>query len=142
MSAGASIAKAKYVSLIADLAGDRSQPLLRLINDAMGAVDVIGTHHESDVATLRLSGDVIEFACYLGVYGTIYPTFTLDEGSRTHSLTGQMYTEDGVMRLLRTCIRSASALRVEDDANLFDPEDETFIVDPALDEELHEVHNT
>nr|WP_280971203.1 hypothetical protein [Cupriavidus gilardii]WDE72568.1 hypothetical protein [Cupriavidus gilardii] len=142
MSAGAPIAKTKYVSLIADLTGDRAKSLLLLINHAMGAVDVIGTHNDSDVATLRLSGDVIEFDCYLGVHGTIYPSFTLDEGSRTHSLTGQMYTEDSVIRLLRTCIRSASALRVEEDSTLFEPEDETFIVDPAFEEELHEVHNT
>ncbi|AMR78565.1 hypothetical protein [Cupriavidus nantongensis] len=142
MSAGAPIAKTKYLSLIADLAGDRAPPLLLLISHAMGVVELVGAHNDSDVATLRLSGDVIEFACYLGVHGTIYPSFTLDAGSRTHSLTGQPYTEDSVIRLLRTCLRSASALRVEDDSTLFDPEDETFIVDPAFEEQLHEFHNT
>ncbi|SOZ17329.1 hypothetical protein [Cupriavidus taiwanensis] len=142
MNASATIAKTKYLSMIADLAGERASSLLLLANQAMGSVDLVGTHSDSEVATLRLSGDVIEFSCYLGVHGTIYPRFALDAGSRTHSLTGQPYTEDSVIRLLRTCIRSASALRIEDDSSLFDPEDETFIVDPALEEELHEVHNT
>lgn len=142
MNASVTIAKTKYLSMIADLAGQRATPLLLLAGHAMGTVDLVGSHNDSDVATLRICGDNIEFTCYLGVHGTLHPRFCLDEGSRTHSLTGQQYTEDSVIRLLRTCIRNASALRIEDDSTLFDPEDETFVVDPAVDEELQEVHNT
>ena len=133
-------AKLRFLSFVTEFAGARAAPLLVRASTAEGPIDLAGSHLDNSVADLTLRGNEIEFSCYLGIHGSLYPEFKLDPDSSTQTATGEPYTQERVLRVLRTCFRSSSELTIRDD--LFEADEETFVVDPATEQELHEAHTT
>lgn len=133
-------AKVTFLSLVSDFSGGRAAGLIQIARDAFGMVEFVGTHGENQVAEIKVVGEQVEFSCYLGLHGVLFPEFRLDPDSNTKSPTGEPYTKDSVLRVLRTCFRSSSELLVNDDRILLD--EETFVVDPGTEADLHEATTT
>jgi len=132
--------KVSFLALISDFSGERAPSIVQMARDAIGMVELVGTRGDNPVADLKLVGDQIEFSCYLGLHGVLFPEFCLDTDSDTKTPTGEPYTHDLVVRVLRTCFRNSSELLVTDDRLILD--EEVFVVDPGTEADLHEAHTT
>lgn len=132
--------RVSFLALVSDFSGTLAPSITSLARDAIGMIELIGTRGDNPVAELKLIGDQVEFSCYLGLHGVLFPEFRLDPGSAKKTLTGEPYTQDIVTRVLRTCFRSSSELQLHDDRLILD--EETFVVDPYTEDQIHEALTT
>lgn len=134
------VARVKMMSLIADLAGAHGLSFTQLAASAFGRLEFQAHRLGSLQASVSLDGGHIEFGCYTGIHGKLYPVFSLDDESFKRTAGGELVTEEVALRLLRECFLGADDLRLEDDRE--DLDEEVFVVDPAVEQELIEEHHT
>jgi len=134
------VARIKMLSLVTELAGARSRQLAAALAGGIGRLDVQAYFHGTLLASVVLDGEGIEFGCYAGIHGRLFPAFGLDDTSFRRTTSGLPITEVVAMRALRVCFARADEIKFEDDQE--DIDDETFVVDPALEQDLLEIYHT
>lgn len=135
------ILKVRMLALVSEFAppGQR-RTLLQQAGTAEGQIDFEAWMDSNLTATVILTGDGIEFACYQGIHGRLYPEFVLEAQSLSRTLTGEAVDVATVLRTLRVSFREAQDVRLIEDRDT--PDEETFVVDPETEQDLIEAHHT
>lgn len=135
------ILRLKMLALVAEFSPrGQERSLTQQAGVAVGRIDFEAWLHGNLMATVTLHGEGIDFVCYQGIHGRLYPDFILEQQSMTRTSTGQCIDVATALRTLRVSFREADEVRLIDDRDA--PDEETFVVDPDTEQDLIEAHHT
>ncbi|MBR8085565.1 hypothetical protein KDX23_22785 [Burkholderia vietnamiensis] len=135
------VLKVKMLALVSEFAPARDRrALVQQTAASEGRVDFEAWLNGNLMATVTLDGEGIDFVCYQGIHGRLYPDFVLEPQSMRRTLTGEAIDVAVALRTLRVSFREADDVRLVDDRDT--PDEETFVVDPDTEQDLIEVHHT
>ncbi|MEZ7523959.1 hypothetical protein [Burkholderia vietnamiensis] len=135
------VLKVKMLALVREFAPARDRrALVQQTAASEGRIDFEAWLNGNLMATVTLDGEGIDFVCYQGIHGRLYPDFVLEPQSMRRTLTGEAIDVAVALRTLRVSFREADDVRLVDDRDT--PDEETFVVDPDTEQDLIEVHHT
>ena len=135
------VLKVKMLALVSEFAPSQCRrALVQQAAAAEGRIDFEAWLNGNLMAMVTLDGEGIDFVCFQGIHGRLYPDFVLEPQSMRRTLTGEAIDVATALRTLRVSFREADDVRLVDDRDA--PDEETFVVDPDTEQDLIEVHHT